>query len=150
MNHVVLFILSKNGSLEFKQGIEDAENMVRNQSVDLDDLNDIHDRLFDQLKLLEREIDNPAYSKHQRGVMETYRDKLYGVIRLLQDYINEVMSYEEQEEQEEEEEQEEHDDARGFKRKSVRRRTGRRRTGRRRKSIRKSRKSRRKSRKRKY
>jgi hypothetical protein len=147
MNHVVLFILSKNGSLEFKQGIEDAENMVRNQSVDLDDLNDIHDRLFDQLKLLEREIDNPAYSKHQRGVMETYRDKLYGVIRLLQDYINEVMSYEEQEEQEE---QEEHDDARGFKRKSVRRRTGRRRTGRRRKSIRKSRKSRRKSRKRKY
>ena len=147
MNHVVLFILSKNGSLEFKQGIEDAENMVRNQSVDLDDLNDIHDRLFDQLKLLEREIDNPAYSKHQRGVMETYRDKLYGVIRLLQDYINEVMSYEEQEEQEE---QEEHDDARGFKRKSVRRRTGRRRTGRRRKSIKKSRKSRRKSRKRKY
>jgi hypothetical protein len=147
MNHVVLFILSKNGSLEFKQGIEDAENIVRNQSVDLDDLNDIHDRLFDQLKLLEREIDNPAYSKHQRGVMETYRDKLYGVIRLLQDYINEVMSYEEQEEQEE---QEEHDDARGFKRKSVRRRTGRRRTGRRRKSIRKSRKSRRKSRKRKY
>ena len=148
MNHVVLFILSKNGSLEFKQGIEDAENMVRNQSVDLDDLNDIHDRLFDQLKLLEREIANPAYSEHQRGVMETYRDKLYGVIRLLQDYINEVMSYEEQEEEEEQEEQEEHDDARG-----IRRRTGRRRTGRRRKSIRKSRKSRksrRKSRRRKY
>ena len=142
MNNEVLHILSKNGSLEFKQGIEDAENMVRNQSVDLDDLNDIHDRLFDQLKLLEREIDNPAYSKHQRGVMETYRDKLYGVIRLLQDYINEVMSYEEQEEQEE---QEDHDDARG-----IRRRTRRRRTGRRRKSIKKSRKSRRKSRRRKY
>jgi hypothetical protein len=141
MNHVVLFILSKNGSLEFKQGIEDAENMVRNQSVDLDDLNDIHDRLFDQLKLLEREIANPAYSEHQRGVMETYRDKLYGVIRLLQDYINEVMSYEEQEE---------HDDARGFRRRTDKRKSIRRRTGRRRKSIKKSRKSRRKSRKRKY
>jgi len=127
MNNEVLHILSHDGSLEFKRQLVDAENMVRNQSSDIDDLNAIHDRLFDQLKLLERESDNSAYSEHQRVVIETYRDKLYHVIRLLQDYINEVMSYEDQEEQ---------DDGRGVIRKSRRRKSGRRR-----KSIKKSRKS---------
>ena len=122
MNHVVLFILSKNGSLEFKQGIEDAENMVRNHSTNVHQLGAIHDRLYAQFELLEAQLHNPAYSEHQRGVMKTYIDKLDDVIGLLQNRINEVMN------------SGEHDDARG-----VRRRTGRR----------KSRKSR-KSRRRKY
>ena len=140
MDHVVLFTLSKNGSLEFKRGIEDAENMVRNQSSDLDDLNGIHDRLYAQFELLEAQLDNPAYSEHQRGVMETYIEKLDHVIGLLQNRINEVMN------------SGEHDDARGFRRRTDRK-SVRRRTGRRRKSIkksRKSRKSRRKSIRRKY
>ena len=131
MDHVVLFTLSKNGSLEFKQGIEDAENMVRNQSSDLDDLNAVHDRLWEQFEFLEAQLDNPAYSEHQRGVMETYIEKLDHVIGLLQNRINEVMNSEE-------------DEARGVRRKS-------RRKSRRRKSVRRTgKKSRRKSRRRKY
>ena len=121
MNHVVLFILSKNGSLEFKQGIEDAENMVRNHSTNVHQLGAIHDRLYAQFELLEAQLHNPSYSEHQRGVMKTYIDKLDDVIGLLQNRINEVMN------------SGEHDDARG-----VRRRTGRR-TGRRKSRRRKSR-----------
>ena len=121
MNHVVLFILSKNGSLEFKQGIEDAENMVRNHSTNVHQLGAIHDRLYAQFELLEAQLHNPAYSEHQRGVMKTYIDKLDDVIGLLQNRINEVMN------------SGEHDDARG-----VRRRTSRR-TGRRKSRRRKSR-----------
>ena len=140
MDHVVLFTLSKNGSLEFKRGIEDAENMVRNQSTNVHQLGAIHDRLYAQFELLEAQLDNPAYSEHQRGVMETYIEKLDHVIGLLQNRINEVMNSGEE------------NNARGGRRKSIRRKSIRRRTGRRRKSIKKSvrRKSRRKSRRRKY
>lgn len=137
MDHAVLFTLSKNGSLEFKQGIEDAENMVRNHSTNVHQLGAIHDRLYAQFELLEAQLHNPAYSEHQRGVMKTYIDKLDDVIGLLQNRINEVMNSGEHE-------------ARGVRRKSRRRPD--RKSVRRRKSIKKSvrRKSRRKSRRRKY
>ena len=134
MDHVVLFTLSKNGSLEFKRGIEDAENMARNPSSNLDNLNATHDRLWEQAELLENEVDNQAYTKHQITIMETYIDKLDHVIGLLQDRINEIMNSEEYE-------------ARGVRRKSRRKSV---RKSRRRKSVKKSRKSRRKSRRIKY
>jgi hypothetical protein len=120
MNNDVLHILSKNGSLEFKNEVENAELMVRNPMSDVPNLDMVHNELSEKITLLESELDNPAYSDHQRGVMETYIDKLDDVIGLIQDRVNYLIN------------SGEYVNARGFRRKSIRRRTGRRRTGRRR------------------
>jgi hypothetical protein len=124
MNNTVLHILSKNGSLEFKHQLANAENMSR-LTTNVDHLNAIHDELYEKLDLLERESDNPAYTKHQIVTMETYIDKLNHTVELLQNRINEIMNSE----------------ARGVRRrKTKRRKTGRRKSSK--KSIRKSRRSR--------
>jgi hypothetical protein len=119
MNHNVLHILSKNGSLEFKNEVENAELMVRNPRSDVPNLDAVHNELSEKITLLESELDNPAYSGHQKVVMKTYIDKLDDVIGLIQDRVNYLIN------------SGEYVNARGFRRKSIRRRTGRRRTGRR-------------------
>ena len=143
MNNEVLHILSKNGSLEFKQQIANAENMARpNSSSTVDQLYAITAILNSKLRLLHRELINSAYSEHQRGVIETYRDKLNEVIGLLQTRINEL--YQEEQHNESHDSDEENDAYARSIGMSIRRRGGRKS---RRRSIRKSR--RRKSRRRK-
>ena len=129
MNNTVLHILSKNGSLEFKNEVENAELMARNPSSNVANLNAVHDELYEKLDLLERESDNIAYTKHQITTMETYIDKLNDVLGLLQNRINEISNSEEH-------------NARGIRRKSKRRKTGRRKSVRRKSGRRKSRRSR--------
>ncbi len=91
MNNEVLHILSHDGSLEFKQQIANAENMARpNSSSTVDQLYAMIAILNSQLRLLHRELINSAYSEHQRGVIETYRDKVSEVIGLLQTRVNEL------------------------------------------------------------
>jgi hypothetical protein len=102
MNNTVLHILSHDGSLEFKQEVDDAENMVRNPSSNVNQLNAIHDRLYQQLELLEQELENQSYDENQIATIKTYYEKLNEVIGLLQDRINELMSYEEDEEDDQE------------------------------------------------
>jgi len=126
MNNEVLHILSKNGSLEFKNEVKNVELMVRNPGAGVPNLDAVHDELYEKLDLLERELHNPAYTDHQIEVMETYIDKLDDVIGLIQDRVNYLINSE----------------ARGVRRrKTKRRKTGRRKSVRR-KSIRKSRRSR--------
>jgi hypothetical protein len=126
MNNTVLHILSHDGSLEFKHQLANAENMSR-LTTNVDHLNAIHDELYEKLDLLERESDNPAYTKHQIVTMETYIDKLNHTVELLQNRINEIMNSE----------------ARGVRRrKTKRRKTGRRKSVRRKSGRRKSRRSR--------
>jgi len=127
MNNEVLHILSHNGSLEFKNEVENAELMVRNPRSNVPNLNAVHDELSEKINLLERELHNPAYSDNQIGVMQTYIDKLDDVIGLIQDRVNYLIN-----------------SARGGRR----RRSGIRRSSRRRSSRRKS--GRRSSRKRRH
>ena len=117
MNNNVLHILSHDGSLEFKNEVENAELMVRNPRSNVPNLNAVHHELSEKINLLERELHNPAYSDHQIGVMETYIDKLNQVTRLLRVRI---------------EQQGELQEVDGGRRKSGRRRTSRTRSGRRR------------------
>jgi hypothetical protein len=120
MNNDVLHILSHDGSLEFKNEVENAELMVRNPMSDVPNLDMVHNELSEKITLLESEVDNPAYSDHQKVVMKTYIDKLDDVIGLIQDRVNYLIN------------SGEYVNARGFRRRSVRRRSVRRRTGRRR------------------
>jgi hypothetical protein len=122
MNNEVLHILSKNGSLEFKNEVKNAELMVRNPRSDVPNLDAVHHELSEKINLLEREIDNLAFSDNQRGVMKTYIDKLDNVIGLIQDRVNYLIN------------SGEYVNARGIRRKSSRRSSGRRRSSRR-KSI---------------
>ena len=125
MNNNVLHILSHDGSLEFKNEVENAELMVRNPRSNIPNLNAVHHELSEKINLLERELHNPAYSDHQIGVMETYIDKLDDVIGSIQDRVNYLINSGEQ------------NNARGVRRrKSVRRKTSRTRSGRKRKSRR--------------
>jgi hypothetical protein len=135
MNNTVLHILSKNGSLEFKNEVENAELMARNPSSNVANLNAVHDELYEKFDLLERESDNIAYSEHQRGVIETYRDKLNEVIGLLQNRINEIMNSQENAQDDEDEQNDAYARAMGV---SVRRRGGRRKSSKRKSSRRKS------------
>ena len=127
MNNTVLHILSHDGSLEFKNEVENAELMVRNPRSDVPNLDAVHNELSEKITLLERELHNPAYTDHQIGVMQTYIDKLDNVIGLIQDRVNYLIN------------SGEYVNARGIRRRT-RRRTGRR-TSRRRTSRRRSRKN---------
>ena len=127
MNNEVLHILSHDGSLEFKNEVENAELMVRNPRSDVPNLDAVHNELSEKITLLERELHNPAYTDHQIGVMQTYIDKLDNVIGLIQDRVNYLIN------------SGEYVNARGIRRRT-RRRTGRR-TSRRRTSRRRSRKN---------
>jgi hypothetical protein len=120
MNNDVLHILSHDGSLEFKNEVENAELMVRNPMSDVPNLDMVHNELSEKITLLESEVDNPAYSGHQKVVMKTYIDKLDDVIGLIQDRVNYLIN------------SGEYVNARGFRRKSIRKKSGRRRTVRRR------------------
>jgi hypothetical protein len=123
MNNDVLHILSHDGSLEFKNEVENAELMVRNPRSDVPNLDAVHNELSEKITLLESELDNPAYSGHQKVVMKTYIDKLDDVIGLIQDRVNYLIN------------SGEYVNARGFRRKSSRRKSIRRKSIRR-KSIR--------------
>ena len=122
MNNEVLHILSHDGSLAFKNEVENAELMVRNPSSDVPNLDAVHHELSEKISLLERELHNPAYSDHQIGVMETYIDKLDDVIGLIQERVNYLIN------------SGEYVNARGIRRKSSRRKSSRRKSSRR-KSI---------------
>ena len=125
MNNEVLHILSHDGSLKFKNEVENAELMVRNPRSNVPNLNAVHHELSEKINLLERELHNPAYFKHQITTMETYIDKLDDVIGSIQDRVNYLINSGEQ------------NNARGVRRrKSVRRKTSRTRSGRKRKSRR--------------
>jgi hypothetical protein len=90
MNNEVLHILSHDGSLEFKQQIAYAENMVRNPSTGVDDLDVIINRLHGQKQLLLIESNKPDYTKNQITTMKTYINKLNRVIMLLTNRMNEI------------------------------------------------------------
>ena len=114
MNNEVLHILSKNGSLEFENEVKNAELMVRNPRSDVPNLDAVHHELSEKINLLEREIDNLAFSDNQRGVMKTYIDKLDDVIGLIQDRVNYLIN------------SGEYVNARGFRRRTGRRKSIRR------------------------
>ena len=130
MNNDVLHILSHDGSLEFKNEVENAELMARNPRSNVPNLNAVHDELYEKIDLLERELHNPAYSDHQIVVMKTYIDKLDNVIGLIQDRVNYLINSREE------------NNAGGGRRKSIRRKSVRqksiRRKSIRRKSVKKS------------
>ena len=93
MNNDILYILSEEGSLEFKHQLANAENMAR-LSSSISNLEEAHNELYyNKLHLIDTELRNPAYSKNQRETMKIYRDKLNNVIRLLQRRLDTLMSY---------------------------------------------------------
>ena len=140
MNDEVLHILSHDGSLEFKDQINNAVTMVGNENSTADQLLEINFMLDSQLRLLESEFVNPAYSENQKVTMKTYIDQLNEVIGPLQNRVNELYQEEQRNASEEshdsDEENEDYARSMGM---SIRRRGGRKS---RRKSIRKSRRSR--------
>jgi len=93
MNNDILYILSEEGSLKFKQELANAENMSR-VSSNVANLEEAHNELYhNKLYLIDTELRNPVYSKHQRETMKTYRDELNKVIGLLQRRLDALMSY---------------------------------------------------------
>jgi len=140
MNDEVLHILSHDGSLEFKDQINNAVTMVGNENSTADQLLEINFMLDSQLRLLESEFVNPAYSENQKVTMKTYIDQLNEVIGPLQNRVNELYQQEQtnqsRESHDSDEENEDYARSMGM---SIRRRGGRKS---RRKSIRKSRRSR--------
>ena len=93
MNNDILYILSEEGSLKFKQELADAKNMSR-VSSNVVNLEEAHNELYyNKLHLIDTELRNPVYSKYQRETMKTYRDELNNVIGLLQRRLDTLMSY---------------------------------------------------------